>query len=44
VGARSNVEELMREGELLCLFPEGAKGTGKLFRERYQLGQELPAT
>jgi 1-acyl-sn-glycerol-3-phosphate acyltransferase len=37
VGARSNVEELMKGGELLCLFPEGAKGTGKQFKERYQL-------
>jgi len=37
IGARRNLEEVLRNGELLCLFPEGAKGTGKMFWERYQL-------
>ncbi|MEW6439332.1 MAG: lysophospholipid acyltransferase family protein [bacterium] len=37
VGARDNVEELLKKGELVCLFPEGARGTGKPFRERYRL-------
>lgn len=37
VGARRNVEELFQRGELLALFPEGAKGTGKLFWDRYKL-------
>lgn len=36
-GTRRNFAELMRRDELLCVFPEGAKGTGKLFRERYKL-------
>ena len=36
-GDRKNVEDLVRHGELVGLFPEGAKGTGKLFRERYRL-------
>jgi 1-acyl-sn-glycerol-3-phosphate acyltransferase len=36
-GTRRNFAELMRRGELLCVFPEGVRGTGKLFRDRYQL-------
>jgi 1-acyl-sn-glycerol-3-phosphate acyltransferase len=36
-GDRKNVEDLVRRGELVGLFPEGAKGTGKLFHERYRL-------
>lgn len=37
VGARRNVEELLKAGEMIALFPEGARGTGKLFRDRYRL-------
>lgn len=36
-GHRKNVEDLVRRGELVCIFPEGAKGTGKNFREAYRL-------
>jgi 1-acyl-sn-glycerol-3-phosphate acyltransferase len=36
-GDRKNVEDLVRQGELVGLFPEGAKGTGKGFRDRYRL-------
>ncbi len=36
-GTRRNFAELMRRAELLCVFPEGAKGTGKTFWERYRL-------
>ncbi|MBZ0272874.1 acyltransferase family protein [bacterium] len=37
VGARRNFEDLLRHDQLLAVFPEGAKGTGKLFSERYKL-------
>lgn len=36
-GDRKNVEDLVRRGELVGLFPEGAKGIGKLYRDRYRL-------
>jgi 1-acyl-sn-glycerol-3-phosphate acyltransferase len=36
-GERKNVEDLISRGELVGLFPEGAKGTGKAFGERYRL-------
>jgi 1-acyl-sn-glycerol-3-phosphate acyltransferase len=36
-GTRRNFAELMRRDELLCVFPEGHKGTGKLYRDRYKL-------
>lgn len=32
-----NAERLLREGHLVIVFPEGVKGIGKLFKERYQL-------
>ncbi|MEA2669912.1 MAG: hypothetical protein QOG45_132 [Chloroflexota bacterium] len=32
-----DAERLLRAGELVMVFPEGAKGTGKLYRERYRL-------
>jgi 1-acyl-sn-glycerol-3-phosphate acyltransferase len=32
-----NADRLLERGELLAVFPEGIKGIGKLFRERYQL-------
>jgi 1-acyl-sn-glycerol-3-phosphate acyltransferase len=32
-----DAERLLRAGELVLVFPEGAKGTGKLYRDRYRL-------
>jgi 1-acyl-sn-glycerol-3-phosphate acyltransferase len=37
IGARRNFEELLRQGELVLVFPEGHKGTGKSYKERYKL-------
>jgi len=37
VGARQNFEELLKRKELVTIFPEGAKGPYKGFRERYRL-------
>ena len=37
IGARRNFEELLRQGEMVLVFPEGHKGTGKPYRERYKL-------
>ncbi len=34
-----NAERLLRQGELLGVFPEGVKGVGKYFRERYRLAR-----
>jgi 1-acyl-sn-glycerol-3-phosphate acyltransferase len=34
---QENAERLLAQGNLVAVFPEGAKGIGKLFRERYQL-------
>jgi 1-acyl-sn-glycerol-3-phosphate acyltransferase len=34
---QENAERLLEQDQLVCVFPEGAKGTGKLFRERYRL-------
>ena len=34
-----NAERLLREGELLGVFPEGREGVGKRFRERYKLAR-----
>lgn len=37
IGHRKNFQMLLEMGELLGVFPEGHKGTGKLFWERYKL-------
>lgn len=37
IGNRRNFEKLLERDHLVTVFPEGAKGTGKLFRERYVL-------
>ena len=37
VGNRRNFESLLERDNLVCVFPEGARGTGKPFRERYKL-------
>ncbi|MBI9075301.1 MAG: acyltransferase family protein [Desulfatibacillum sp.] len=34
-----NAERLLNEGELVLVFPEGVKGVGKPFSERYQLAR-----
>lgn len=34
-----NGERLLRKGELVGVFPEGVKGVGKRFRERYKLAR-----
>jgi len=34
---QENAARLLEGGNLVAVFPEGAKGIGKLFRERYQL-------
>lgn len=36
-GSRGNVHNLLSDGELLLLFPEGVPGISKPFSERYQL-------
>ena len=37
IGNRRNVEQLLEERQLLALFPEGARGNTKLYRDRYKL-------
>ncbi len=37
IGARRNFEELLRQGEMVLVFPEGHKGTGKSYGDRYRL-------
>lgn len=37
IGTRRNFEELLEADDMVCVFPEGAKGTGKPFSHRYQL-------
>ncbi len=37
VGSRRNFEELLKNEELVSVFPEGTKGIGKPYRERYRL-------
>jgi 1-acyl-sn-glycerol-3-phosphate acyltransferase len=34
---QENAERLLRQEALVAVFPEGMKGTGKLFRDRYRL-------
>ena len=34
---QENAERLLRQDSLVAVFPEGMKGTGKLFRDRYRL-------
>jgi 1-acyl-sn-glycerol-3-phosphate acyltransferase len=34
---QENAERLLAKGRLVAVFPEGAKGIGKLYRERYKL-------
>jgi len=34
---QENAERLLAQGRLVAVFPEGAKGIGKLYRERYRL-------
>lgn len=36
-GTHANVRRLLEDGSLLMIFPEGVTGTGKPFRDRYQL-------
>ena len=35
IGARRNFEQLLTQGEMVTVFPEGDKGTGKPYRDRY---------
>ncbi|GAB4348033.1 MAG: hypothetical protein Kow0099_30440 [Candidatus Abyssubacteria bacterium] len=35
--SQENAERLLAQDHLVCVFPEGNKGTGKLFKERYRL-------
>jgi len=37
VGVTENAERLLERGELLMIFPEGMKGSGKLWKDRYRL-------
>ena len=37
IGHRKNFEDLIKNGELVGVFPEGARGTGKLYSQRYKL-------
>jgi 1-acyl-sn-glycerol-3-phosphate acyltransferase len=36
-GSRANVRALLEAGELLLVFPEGVRGIGKPFKDRYRL-------
>jgi 1-acyl-sn-glycerol-3-phosphate acyltransferase len=36
-GSQINAERLLRRGEIVGVFPEGVKGIGKSYRERYHL-------
>jgi 1-acyl-sn-glycerol-3-phosphate acyltransferase len=36
-GLPDHAKRLLRDGRILMVFPEGARGTGKLYKDRYQL-------
>lgn len=38
-GLPENAVRLLEDDELVCVFPEGVKGVGKLFKDRYQLAR-----
>jgi 1-acyl-sn-glycerol-3-phosphate acyltransferase len=38
-GVPENCERLLREEELIMVFPEGARGGGKVWKDRYQLAE-----
>ena len=37
VGSPENAKRLLEQGDAILVFPEGARGTAKLFKERYSL-------
>jgi 1-acyl-sn-glycerol-3-phosphate acyltransferase len=37
IGARRNLVDLLEQGEMIAVFPEGHNGTGKKFSDRYKL-------
>ena len=37
IGARRNLVDLLEQGEMIAVFPEGHNGTGKKYRDRYKL-------
>lgn len=37
IGSRENMEELLKDDQLIGVFPEGTKGIGKPFSQRYKL-------
>jgi 1-acyl-sn-glycerol-3-phosphate acyltransferase len=37
IGARRNLVDLLEQGEMIAVFPEGHNGTGKKFKDRYKL-------
>jgi 1-acyl-sn-glycerol-3-phosphate acyltransferase len=38
-GIQENAVRLLDEDELVCVFPEGLKGVGKLYKDRYRLAR-----
>ncbi|MCG8346694.1 MAG: 1-acyl-sn-glycerol-3-phosphate acyltransferase [Chloroflexales bacterium] len=38
-GLPENAVRLLEKDELVCVFPEGEKGTGKLYKDRYRLAR-----
>ncbi len=36
-GVREQAERLLNEGRVLLIFPEGIRGIGKLYKDRYNL-------